>query len=802
MTISYNWLKEYIDLPEPAEAIAEILTGTGLEVESVSHADSIRGGLKGLVIGQVLTCEKHPNADMLSITTVDVGGKAPLRIVCGAPNVAAGQKVIVAAPGTTVYPVKGDPFTIKSTKIRGEQSDGMICSEDEVGLGESHAGVIVLDTRLPNGTPASSHFNMSSDIILEIGLTPNRGDAASHLGVARDLKAVMKRELHWPSVESFEVDNKDLMIDVIVEHTEACPRYSAVTLTGVHVAASPEWLKKRLQSVGLTPINNVVDVTNFVCHEMGQPLHAFDAAQTGKKVIVKMLSPGSKFVTLDNQTRTLTAQDLMICNEKEGMCIGGVFGGIHSGIKESTTSIFLEAACFSSVFIRRTSTHHQLKTDAAFRFARGTDPNLTVFALKRAAILLKEVTGAKISSDIIDIYPKPVESRVIAMRDKNINRLIGKVIPRAEIVDILQLLDIQVTSQSADSFTVSVPAYRADIEQEADVVEEILRIYGFNNVELGESTRTDFLADFPESDIDTFRRRVGELLSARGFFEIVTNSLTNELYQKYDVTFDSKPIEILNKLSKEQGILRQTMLFGGLEVMAHNFNRKQVELKFFEFGRIYGRSGKVFSEQERLAMFIGGRIEAESWQNKPRDAGYHDLAQHVHCVLEKSNAALYQLEKANNKLLDYGMRILVEKRDIGLMGKVRMSFVRDLGIKHEIFYADFETHLLFQKSSPKFDIQDVPKFPEVKRDLSLVIDKSVTFDEIKAVVGTTGKELITDVTVFDVYEGDNIPKGKKAYALGFTLLDRAKTLTDEEIDNTMNGLMAGFEKKLGAVIRK
>jgi phenylalanyl-tRNA synthetase beta chain len=803
MTISYNWLSQYVDLPESAEALAEILTGTGLEVESIHHTESVRGGLKGLVIGQVLTCAKHPNADKLSLTTVDVGATAPLPIVCGAPNVAAGQKVVVAVPGTTLYPFKGEPFTIKSAKIRGEQSEGMICAEDEIGLGENHAGIMILKTDFPNGTPAARYFNLPSDAILEIGLTPNRADAASHIGVARDVKAVRKTEVRWPSVENFQVDNHDLSIEVVVENTEACPRYSSLTLTGVQVKESPEWLKQRLQAIGLTPINNVVDVTNFICHELGQPLHAFDAAQTGKKVIVKTLPEGSRFVTLDNQERKLTARDLMICNAKEGMCIAGVFGGIHSGIKPTTTDVFLESACFSPVYIRRSSTHHQLKTDAAFRFARGTDPNLTVYALKRAAMMLKEVAGAKISSEIQDVYPKPIENRVIAMKDRNINRLIGKTIPRSEAQAILGRLDIQTTGQHADGFTVSVPPYRVDVEQEADVVEEILRIYGFNNIPLSESTRADYLADFPAKDPNIFRRRIGEMLAANGFFEILTNSLTRIAYQqKHELTFDSQPVEILNKLSEEQGILRQTMLFTGLEALAHNFNRKQSELKFFEFGRIYGRRDKTFHEEERLALYMAGPMAASSWQNKTRNAAFHDLVQQVQAVLEKSNASEYKLENLGHPLLDYGMRIRVRKQDVGYVGKVRAAIARDFGIRHEIFYADLDTHLLFQASNPKFDIQDVPKFPEVKRDLSLVIDKSVTFEDIKAVVASTGKELITDVTVFDIYEGENIPKGKKAYALGFTLLDPAKTLTDEEIDKTMNGLMAGFEKRLGAMIRK
>jgi phenylalanyl-tRNA synthetase beta chain len=803
MTISYNWLREYIDLPESAEALGEILTGTGLEVEGIHRLDAVRGGLQGLVIGQVLTCVKHPNADKLTLTTVDVGASAPKSIVCGAPNVAPGQKVIVALPGTTIYPTTGEPFVIKSAKIRGEQSDGMICAEDEIGLGNSHAGIIVLETQLPNGTPATTHFKLESDFIFEIGLTPNRADAASHLGVARDIKAAKKRDVRWPSVDAFRVDNKDLPIDVVVENAEACPRYSALTLTNVTVKESPAWLKQRLQAIGITPISNVVDVTNFICHELGQPLHAFDAAQTGKKVIVKTLPAGSKFVTLDGKERVLTDQDLMICNATEGMCIGGVFGGIKSGIKETTSSIFLESACFSPVYIRRTSTHHQLKTDAAFRFARGTDPNLTVYAIKRAAMLLKEVTGAKISSDLVDVYPKKIENRIVNIKDKNVNRLIGKVLPRTEVFDILQRLDITITQQNPEGYTVSVPTYRVDVEQEADVVEEILRIYGFNNIPLSESTRAESLADFPERDPDIFRRRIGELLASNGYFEIVTNSLTNLAYQtKHGLAFDGDPVEVLNKLSEEQGILRQTMLFTGLEVLAYNFNRKRSELKFFEFGRVYGRSGKSFQEKERLAIYLSGQYVAPTWRQEARSVTYHDLVQSVSQVLEKSNVQGCQLEKVEHPLLEYGVNVVYHKHTVGTVGKVRNAIAKDFGIKQEIFYADLDTTLLFQGANPKFDMQEVPKFPEVKRDLSLVLDRSVTFDEIKAVVEATGRYLVTDVTVFDIYEGDNIPKGKKAYALGFTLLDRTKTLTDEEIDKTMNGLMAGFEKRIGAVIRK
>jgi phenylalanyl-tRNA synthetase beta chain len=508
MTISYQWLKEYIDIPETPEELGRLLTSTGLEVESISLHETIKGGLKGVVIGEVLTCIKHPNADKLSLTTVDVGGAQPLRIVCGASNVAAGQKVVVATPGATLYPFKGDPFTIKATKIRGEQSEGMICAEDEIGLSENHDGIMVLKTAAANGTPASAYFKIETDHIIEIGLTPNRADAASHVGVARDIKAAKNRKLQLPSVDEFRVDNTDRVIPVTVENPEACPRYTGVTISGVNIKESPDWLKNRLKAIGLTPINNIVDITNFVLHETGQPLHAFDADEiTGSQVIVKTLPAGTKFVTLDGKERTLTAGDLMICDTESPMCIAGVFGGIKSGISGKTKSIFLESACFTPDYIRKTGLHHQLKTDASFRFERGTDPNMTVYALKRAALLIKEIAGGQISSQIIDVYPRKIGNRLIEVKDKNVDRLIGKKIPRTEMFSILERLDIGVPQQTDDRFTVSVPPYRVDVVQEADVVEEILRIYGFNNIELKETAGTDFLAEFPEKDINKFRRK-------------------------------------------------------------------------------------------------------------------------------------------------------------------------------------------------------------------------------------------------------------------------------------------------------
>jgi phenylalanyl-tRNA synthetase beta chain len=805
MTISYNWLKEYIDIPETADAIGKVLTNTGLEVESVEVHETVKGGLQGLVIGQVLTCAKHPNADKLSVTTVDVGGGRILPIVCGAPNVAAGQRVVVALPGTTVHPTKGEPFTIKLAKIRGEQSEGMICAEDEIGLGESHAGIIVLHTDVPNGTPAASFYNISSDYIIEIGLTPNRADAASHIGVARDIKASLDREIRWPSVDSFAADDSSLIIPIEVQNAAACPRYSGVTLSGVTVKESPDWLKNRLLAIGLTPINNVVDITNFVCHELGQPLHAFDADQiAGGKVIVKTLPAGTKFVTLDNKERTLLDTDLMICNGKEeGMCIAGVFGGAKSGITEQSKNIFLESACFSPVYVRKTSQHHQLKTDASFRFERGTDPNITVYALKRAALLIRELAGGKISSPVADVYPAPIPNRSIEVKDKNVNRLIGKVIPRNEVHGILSRLDIRVMDIKDDRYTVSVPPYRVDVTQEADVVEEILRIYGFNNIELSDIARTDFLAEFPVKDIDKYKRNLGELLTGNGFNEIWTNSLTNYAYQqKHNLKFKGEAIEILNKLSEEQGILRQTLLFTGLEVCAYNINRRQRDLKVYEFGKIYYKEGGAYKEEERLALYMTGNVETENWRHQTQAVTYYDLAQHVQHVALKSGLTNLKQESITDPVLEYGVKLLRGNVEIGKVGKVKAALLKDFGMKQDLFYAELYTSLLFQSANPKLVIQEVTKFPEVRRDLSLVIDKQVSFDEIRNLVMATEKRLIKNIIAFDVYEGENIPQGKKAYALGFTLLNEQKTLTDEEIDQTMAALMTAFEERLGAVIRK
>ncbi|MEJ2004776.1 MAG: phenylalanine--tRNA ligase subunit beta, partial [Cyclobacteriaceae bacterium] len=602
MKISLNWLKEYISLDEAPEKIAQRLTDTGLEVEGLEKIETIKGGLEGLVIGEVLTCEPHENADRLKVTTVDIGEDEPSQIVCGAPNVEEGQKVVVATVGTTLYPADGSSFKIKKAKIRGVRSMGMICAEDEIGVGESHDGIMVLDTGLPNGTPASDFFDISDDYQIEIGLTPNRADAASHIGVARDLKAVLHHEIKRPDVNKFNDAKGKRPIEVIVENTDACPRYSGLTLENITVGPSPEWLQNRLRSIGLSPINNVVDVTNFVLHETGQPMHAFDADKIANStVIIKTLPSGSKFTTLDEKERKLNADDLMICNGNgEGMCIAGVFGGIHSGVTDNTTRVFLESAYFSPDYIRRTAQFHKLKTDASFRYERGTDPEMTVYALKRAALLLQEIAGAEISSELIDLYPQKIEPIAIEVTYAHIDRLIGIPVPRPTVETILTHLDIKLKDQTDDGFTAIVPAYRVDVTREADIIEEILRIYGFNNVELPKHLSSDYLAEFSETSPDKLQRTVTELLVSNGFYEVITNSLTKPDYAEEASFLDaSSSVPILNKLSEDLGVMRQSLLFSILEVAQYNISHKQTELRIFEFGREYARKGNGYNERNR-----------------------------------------------------------------------------------------------------------------------------------------------------------------------------------------------------------
>lgn len=806
MKISLNWLKEYIQLPETAQEIAHLLTRSGLEVEGIAEVESIKGGLKGLVIGQILTCDKHPDADKLSITTVDIGQGTVAPIVCGASNVRAGQKVVVATVGATLYPGQGEPFTIKKAKIRGAVSEGMICAEDEIGLGTSHEGILVLDTDLPNGSPAAAYFNLESDYVLEIGLTPNRADAASHVGVVRDLKALLKRPYQWPSVEEFRVDDHRFPIPVSVEQAEACPRYCGLTLSNLTVKESPDWLRKRLETIGLSPINNVVDVTNFVLHELGQPLHAFDADQIkGGRVIVKTLPEGTPFVTLDGQERKLAATDLMICDAEEPMCIAGVFGGIRSGVKPETTRIFLESAYFSPASVRKTSQHHALKTDASFRFERGTDPNLPLYALKRAALLIQEVAGGEISSDIVDVYPQPVLPVEIAVTYRNVDRLIGKSIDRPTIREILENLDIRVMEQSEEGLWLSVPPYRVDVTREADVVEEILRIYGFENIEIAPHLSASFLAEFPAVDRNKLQLRITQSLAARGFQEIITNSLTKPAYAEALRPFGYAPgedVPILNKLSEDLGVMRQTLLFSGLEALAYNINRRQKNLRTFEFGKLYYKKEGRYAEKNRFSLLITGSKQAESWQSPTRPVEFQDLSAAVNQVLSQLNVKHFVSRPLEQGVWQYGLSYQVNQKEVVLFGLLNAQLARLADVKQAVFYADFDWDSLSKQYSDDLVVEALSKYPEVRRDLSLVIDKAVTFEEIKNLAQKYERNLLRAVHVFDVYEGENIGREKKSYSVSFILQDNNQTLTDQVIDRTMQKLITTFEKELKAVIRK
>ena len=803
MKISYNWLKEYIEIGLDPDALGKLLTNTGLEVEGIETYEEIEGSLEGLVVGEVITCEKHPNADRLSVTTVDVGGRI-VPIICGAPNVTKGQKVIVAPVGSTLHPFSGDPFEIRKTKIRGEVSEGMICAEDEIGLGDDHSGIIVLVTQLPNGSPVSNHFQPYRDYVFEIGLTPNRSDATSHLGVARDIRAITSNEVAWPSVDDFKIDNRDLPIEVIVENEEACPRYSGITISGVTIGESPGWLKNKLRSIGLSPINNVVDITNFILHEMGQPLHAFDADKiTGKQVIVKTMKAGSQFITLDEVERELKDHDLMICNAQEGMCIAGVFGGIKSGVTEKTKNIFLESAYFSPDYIRRTAQYHELKTDASFRFERGTDPEITVYALKRAAMLIREIAGGSISSEIIDVYPAPVSPYDVTLQYKHIDRLVGNFIPREQIKNILQLLDIRVHREDEKGFSVLVPPYRTDVQREADVIEELLRIYGYDNIKLTDRISSDFLADFPVQDPVEMEGKLSDLLASVGFYEIQTNSLTSPRYAEKIHAFDpAENIEILNKLSEELGVLRQSILITGLEVVAYNINHKQKDLKFFELGKTYHYVDGKYLEANQLCMLMTGNSESENWIRPTQQIEFHDLYEVIQKILHKFNITGYQLEFGQNKIFRENVSLFVKDKNLVTFGWLSKNILNQYTIKQDVLCGIFDWDYFTLLASKEITIEEVSKYPEVRRDLSLVIDKSVSFNDILKIVRKRENQLVKRINVFDYYEGDKIEKSKKAYAMSFILQDRTQTLTDKIIDRTMNHLMKSFENELGAIIRK
>lgn len=816
MKISYSWLKDYIKLEQSPEEICDILTQTGLEVGGLEEVETIKGGLQGLVIGEVVSCEKHPNSDHLSKTTVNLGNGEPLPIVCGAPNVAAGQKVVVATVGTTLY--DGDnEFKIKKSKIRGEVSMGMICAEDEIGIGSSHEGIMVLDENAKVGTLAKDYFNVESDWVIEIDLTPNRIDGASHIGAARDLAAFLKKteeiEYTIPSVDDFKVDNNDLVIPVEVENTEACPRYAGLTISGVEVKESPEWLQNRLKMVGLTPINNIVDITNYVLFETAQPLHAFDADEiTGGKVVVKTMPAKTKFITLDEVERELDEKDLMICNAEEGMCIGGVFGGIKSGVKDTTTNIFLESAYFDPVFIRKTARRHGLNTDASFRFERGVDPNGQIYALKRAALLIKEIAGGNISSDLIDIYPEPVEDFKVHVTYANVTRLIGKDLGKETVKSILDSLEIKIENETETGLDLQVPPYRVDVKREADVIEEILRIYGYNNIEIPTQVKSSLqTADKP--DPDRVKDLTAEMLTAQGFNEIWSNSLTKASYYEGLKDYkEERTVKMLNPLSADLNGMRQTLLFGGLESIAYNANRQNKNLKFYEFGNTYFYKGTQLKDQPannyweegHLGLFVTGNKEAESWTQKEETASFFGIKSYAENILKRLGLLNQniQIAEMESELFSEGLAYSYNNKVVLELGIVAGTWLKKFDIENPVYYADFNWDNLFHAHKKhKVLFEELPKFPAVRRDLALLIDKSVKFNQIKDLALKMERQLLREVGLFDVYEGKGVPAGKKSYAVSFILRDDNKTLKDKQIDKTMQKLISAFGREFGAELR-
>lgn len=774
------------------------MTGTGLEVESLEKVQPVPGGLEGLVIGYVKECFQHPNADRLRVTKVDAGTGQDLQIVCGAHNVAAGQKVVVATVGTTVYPTAGEPFKINKSKIRGEESEGMICAEDEIGLGIDHAGIMVLNADAAVGTLAKDYFKLNDDYLYEIGLTPNRADAASHLGTARDIAAFLKIPVKKPDVSAFKVDNTNLTITVVVENEEASPRYSGLTISGVEVKESPQWLKERLGIIGIRSINNIVDATNYVLHDLGQPLHAFDAdAIKGNTVIVKNCAEGTTFKTLDDVDRKLSADDLMICNAEEPMCIAGVFGGAASGVKLTTKNIFLESAYFNAVSVRKTSKRHGLKTDASFRFERGTDPDMTVFALKRAALLIKEVAGGSVSSEISDHYPNPVQPVVVEITYANVHRLIGQEILHGEIKAIIEALDIQIVGETGEGLSLKVPPYRVDITREVDIIEEILRIYGYNNIGIPSQIRAS-LNNSVRPEKDTVQNLLSDLLSANGFFEIMSNSLTKSAYSS---NLD-KAVKILNPLSSDLDVMRQTMLYSGLEAIAYNQNRQNADLKLYEFGKVYSVEEEKYIETQRFAIFLTGANAVGRWNQKSDQVSFYNLKAVVDGIMTKLNIG-FTVEDATCKKMAYGLQYLLNGKQLVKFGAVAAPSLKLADVDKEVFYAGFNFDLVLKAvRKNKIVHQEVSKFPAVRRDLSMLIDKNITFGALKQIAQKTERKLLQEINVFDVYQGDKLPADKKSYALSFILQDNEKTLTDKAIDSIMKKLIYNFEKEVGAEIRK
>ena len=820
MNISYNWLKEYVDFDLTPDEVAAALTSIGLETGSVEEVQTVKGGLEGLVIGEVLTCEPHPNSDHMHITTVNLGQGEPVQIVCGAANVAAGQKVIVATLGTKLY--DGDEcFTIKKSKLRGVESNGMICAEDEIGVGTSHEGIIVLPADVVPGTLAKDYYNVKSEYVLEVDITPNRADACSHYGVARDLYAWLiqnghKATLKRPSVDAFKVDNHDMNIDIVVENTEACPRYAGVAIKGVTVKESPEWLQNKLRLIGVRPINNIVDITNYILHAYGQPMHCFDADKIkGGKIVVKTCAEGTPFVTLDEVERKLSDKDLMICNAEEPMCIAGVFGGLDSGTTETTTDVFLESAYFHPTWVRKTARRHGLSTDSSFRFERGIDPNITIYALKEAALLVKELAGGEIASDIKDNYPNPIADFAVELSYNYVNSLIGKEIPAETVKSIVTSLEMKIVEETAEGLSLQIPPYRVDVQRPCDVVEDILRIYGYNNVEIPTTLKSSLSVKGEVDKSVKLQNLVGEQLGGCGFNEILNNSLTRAAYYDGLEAYPSnRLVMLLNPLSADLNAMRQTLLFGGLESISHNANRKNADLKFFEFGNCYHFNEEkknpekvlaAYSEDYHLGLWVTGKRVDNSWAHPDENSSVYELKAYVENVFARLGLHMHDLVVGNLTDDIYAAGLSVQTRGgkrLATFGIVTKKLLKAFDIDNEVYYADFNwKELLKAIRNVKVSYTEISKFPAVKRDLALLLDKKVQFAEIEKIAYETEKKLLKEVSLFDVYEGKNLEAGKKSYAVSFLLQDENATLNDKQIDKIMSKLVKNLEDKLNAKLR-